>query len=380
MRINFCITVFLSFASSLVWAQVPSVGSPENLDIATWNIEWFGDPNNGPSNLLLQKDRVEQVIKQSGIDIWAFQEISNEVIFNAMMSNLPAYSFVLAQYTQTQKTAFIWKVAEWEYIADRHILTSFASTFAGRPPLELMMRERLTGDTFCFINIHLKANVGSLAERRTSWVQRKQSAEILVDYVINELKYKTIVLGDWNDDVDFGIFVDSGSALASILTKPEVKFVTERISRAGERSYVFSNAMIDHLLMNEPLMEMLIDSLTAVLYLDRYFTSYSSTVSDHFPVHASFKKEKKPGLYVTNRHHKLIHRLYPNPSKGWFKIELTELPLKIELCDYLGAPVLVKPEQITDLQYEIRGLTSGVYILKVITDVGFIEERLLVFE
>ena len=31
-------------------SQVPKIGTDSTLDVATWNIEWFGDSLNGPSN------------------------------------------------------------------------------------------------------------------------------------------------------------------------------------------------------------------------------------------------------------------------------------------------------------------------------------------
>ena len=58
--------------------QIQDVGSDATLDVATWNIEWFGSSSNGPSNDDLQVQNVVDIMLGSGIDIWAVQEIANQ--------------------------------------------------------------------------------------------------------------------------------------------------------------------------------------------------------------------------------------------------------------------------------------------------------------
>jgi len=41
------------------------------LDVATWNIEWFGDNTNGPSNNELQFQNVKRIIEETQLDIYA---------------------------------------------------------------------------------------------------------------------------------------------------------------------------------------------------------------------------------------------------------------------------------------------------------------------
>ncbi|HBE11943.1 MAG TPA: hypothetical protein DCY76_05855, partial [Flavobacteriales bacterium] len=50
-------------------------GLPNTLDIATWNIEWF--PKNGNATI----ERVQTIIQNLDIDLWAIQEIDDTTAF-----------------------------------------------------------------------------------------------------------------------------------------------------------------------------------------------------------------------------------------------------------------------------------------------------------
>src|SRR6266542_1345182 len=43
------------------FATIPPQGTATSLDIGNWNIEWFGDPSNGPANDALQESNVKDV-------------------------------------------------------------------------------------------------------------------------------------------------------------------------------------------------------------------------------------------------------------------------------------------------------------------------------
>ena len=64
-------------------------GTPESLDIATWNIEWF--PKNGSATI----DRVKAIVQNLEIDLWAIQEIDDTTVFKGMMDDLEDYEYIL---------------------------------------------------------------------------------------------------------------------------------------------------------------------------------------------------------------------------------------------------------------------------------------------
>jgi hypothetical protein len=70
-----------SLAPAPAHAQtLPPIGTDASLDIATWNIEWFGSPSNGPTDDARQLENVRMVIEQSEIDLWAVEEIADAII------------------------------------------------------------------------------------------------------------------------------------------------------------------------------------------------------------------------------------------------------------------------------------------------------------
>ncbi|HSG49401.1 MAG TPA: hypothetical protein VLA43_16395, partial [Longimicrobiales bacterium] len=48
--------------------EVPARGSAATFDVATWNVEWFGDPGNGPDDEGLQLQRVREVVSGADLD------------------------------------------------------------------------------------------------------------------------------------------------------------------------------------------------------------------------------------------------------------------------------------------------------------------------
>src|SRR5262245_15146666 len=67
---------------------VPSQGSATALDVGSWNLEWFGDANNGPSNEPLQLSNVRDVIAGTNMDVWGLEEVVSLSQFNSLKSQL----------------------------------------------------------------------------------------------------------------------------------------------------------------------------------------------------------------------------------------------------------------------------------------------------
>ena len=91
------------------FSQVPKIGSDSTLDVATWNIEWFGDSINGPNNEVNQLKNVTEVITSMDMDIMALCEVSNTGYWQKLQNNLTEYGAVITTYNQTQKTALLYR-------------------------------------------------------------------------------------------------------------------------------------------------------------------------------------------------------------------------------------------------------------------------------
>lgn len=76
---------------------VPAKGTDTTLDIASWNIEWFGDTSNGPTNEALQLQNTRDVIAGADMDIWGVAEIVSLTQWNSLKAQLPGYAGIIAK-------------------------------------------------------------------------------------------------------------------------------------------------------------------------------------------------------------------------------------------------------------------------------------------
>ena len=182
---SFCprfLFLMLSFCSALglAHAQVPKIGTDTTLDIVTWNIEWFGDSLNGPSDEVTQLKNVSEVIASMDMDIISLCEVSNPNYWQKLQNNLPDYGAVITNYSQTQKTALLYRKTMFKLLYSKSILLAFDYEFAsGRFPLEVALETQWGSkrDTVYIWVIHLKANTGTTAEKLSSYDRRAKAAE-----------------------------------------------------------------------------------------------------------------------------------------------------------------------------------------------------------
>jgi len=104
------------------FSQVPKIGSDSTLDVATWNIEWFGDSINGPNNEVTQLKNVTEVITSMDMDIMALCEVSNPGYWQKLQNNLTEYGAVITTYTQTQKTSLLYRKSMFKLLYSKSIV------------------------------------------------------------------------------------------------------------------------------------------------------------------------------------------------------------------------------------------------------------------
>lgn len=122
-------------------------GADATLDLGTWNIEWFGDAGNGPSDEQLQLDNVAHVISDLDLDLWSLQEVVAHAQFDSLVARLDGYGGLLADdpfvtngpeyysgFSDTeQKVALLYKTALARVDSARVILTEIRLRVR-RPP------------------------------------------------------------------------------------------------------------------------------------------------------------------------------------------------------------------------------------------------------
>ncbi len=274
-------------------AVVPAKGTAATLDVASWNIEWFGS-SNGPTNETLQLSNARDVISGADLDIWGVAEIVGQTQWNSLESQLPGYTgFLASEATVTggaasygateQKVGILYRSSIATLLGARIILTANDADFAGRPPLEVKLRVTLNGTTEDVVVIVLH---GKAFSDVTSWQKRLNASNALKAYL--DASYptqKVIVVGDWNDDVDTSITSGQLSPYKNFVDDAaDYRFPTGALSAAGISSTTSYPDMIDHHLTSNELHATLVPGSTEVYRVDSFIASYDATTSDHFPV------------------------------------------------------------------------------------------------
>ncbi|WP_224361625.1 lamin tail domain-containing protein [Hyalangium versicolor] len=277
-------------------------GTPFPLEVANWNIEWFGSTTEGPTNDPLQLTNARTVISDINPDVLGVAEIVDVNQFNSLKTGLTGYDGFLANdssvtngstyYTiNEQKVGVLYKSNVVSVVNKEVILGSNSSDFAGRPPLRVDLRITRSAKSvdLTVIVLHMKADTA-----RADYDQRQRAGVALKQYLDTYLPTsRAIVLGDWNDDVDVSIAKDTttGNYLPSpyqnFLDAPsEYTYLTLPLSQANMGSSVGFTNVIDHQLVTNELAVSYVSNSATVVHPN--IASYGSTTSDHYPIVSQF--------------------------------------------------------------------------------------------
>lgn len=298
-------------------------GVDRTLEVATWNIERFG-AGGGPSDDAEQIRRVKAVLEQSGIDLWAVQEINNEEAFNQILTDL-GDDFGGTVTGGNLGIGFIWRTAVVEPITIRRILTGNEYEFAQRPPLLLEANITTSGAPtlpISFIVIHAKCCGGS-----QDYDRRKGASEALkieLDFTSLSTK-RVVVLGDFNDKLTDSIA--SGKSVSPydnfLQDTANYTFLTLPLEEAGIGTFCGSSntcggsSTIDHIMVSSELASAASGDARRYEELLQELSPYASTTSDHLVVYARFDL----GVFVANEAEVPTGALglsapFPNPASA----------------------------------------------------------------
>ncbi len=310
----------------------------QTLDITTYNLEFFGTDVKdtggaefGPIDDALQVSNVITVLQNIGADIFAVQEVADDVAFNQLVSNLPGFSGVLANRWSysfdppdanfpPQKIGFIYNNSTVQLVSSRVMFTQLydavragntgllpgypttASSFwsSGRLPFMATFDVTVAGVTkrVRVVNIHAKSGSAT-----GDYNRRKYDVKVLHDSLIaNYANDNIILLGDYNDDVDvsigaptnpestYKVFVDNTTNFNSL---------TLAISQTGAFSFPSSSSFLDHLTTSNELTNSYVSNSIIVEDPRTYISNYVNTTSDHLPVSARFLLSVKADQAIT---------------------------------------------------------------------------------
>ncbi|HEX2687383.1 MAG TPA: lamin tail domain-containing protein [Kofleriaceae bacterium] len=284
-------------AETIQAVSVPAKGAATTLDIGSWNLEWFGDTANGPTDEALQLSNVRDVIGGTDFDLWGLEEVVSTTQFNSLVSGLPGYAGFLANDPSVvngpafysdfsnleQKVGLLYKTSVVSVQSAAVILTQNDFDFAGRPPLEVKLRVSLNGTTEdeVVIVMHPKCCSDS-----SSYQRRVNASNALKTYL--DATYptqKVWVIGDWNDDVDTSIFPGHASPYQNFVSDSAHYTVqTKVLSDAGLASTVNNPDVIDHHMNTNEVAGTYIAGSAEIYRVDAFVPGYGTTTSDHYPV------------------------------------------------------------------------------------------------
>ena len=358
--IRFTSLPLLLLAAPVFAQTIPSVGTEITLDVATWNIEHFGNPGSGPSNDELQLNNVLAVMRQADIDLWSLQEMDFESMFDRLLDSLGTdYD----GYWQADQTSFdigygyIYRTSVIQPSQINIILENSSYEFAFRPPLQMRANVILPDTTVevRFINIHMKANIAPLEE---SYDRRVAASGLLKNYTNNlqDIGANVLVLGDFNDELILSIYQNRTSPYQNYLDDDEYVFITEDFDQPGSvndtdtfcsNSACTSGSVLDHMVATSDLGDdYQTDSADHFFDLIAAIPSYTSTTSDHLPVYARFDFL---GMHTASEQDVptttfMLDAAYPNPFTGSTTLSYTLAepgPVHLEVFDALGRRVAV---------------------------------------
>lgn len=294
------------------------------LDIATWNMAFFGSNSTNTATQSYketQKQNAKTVINRLNADVVGVQEISSDSVWNVMLSEMPGYAAVLSpRWSRSfdapdpnfppQKVGVLYNPATMTLVSSRamfeniydaarsgsNTLPSYpspqgASAFwaSGRLPFMATFNANINGaqKTLHIVVIHAKS--GSAAAE--DYNRRVYDARVLKDtldtYYANDA---VIIVGDYNDDVINSTFAGQPSPYKPFVDDAaNYVALTQSFSAAGKGSFVGSgNSMIDHLIVSNEMNSLYLSGSADVEDPRTYISSYTSSTSDHLPVFARF--------------------------------------------------------------------------------------------
>lgn len=359
----------------------------QTFDIVTWNVEWFGNDGNGPSDVNTQFENVKTLITTVDADVYALQEISNETLFDDLVTDLTDYSGIFAGFGQAQNTAYLYKTSTIQRRDARLITTGMNQTdwANGRFPFYFKFNATINNEVreMHVFNIHAKA----LGEQ-SDYNQRLNASNQMKSYLdSNHADDNVIFLGDFNDEILISSVGSNPSPYKNFDDDSEYTIVTKSLEEAGFTSFS-SSSMIDHIVFSSELSDEYFEG-TERVENPLYIGSFLSTTSDHFPVWVRFEW----GMGVSNELGEIdqplsfaLEQNYPNPFNPATTINfsLSEAgQVRLSVFDVTGREVAIlengtfKAAGSYAVSFDASQLSSGMYFYQLKTTAGVITRKMM---
>jgi predicted extracellular nuclease len=269
----------------------------KTVEVGTFNMEWLGcdearmffkgKPTGAQPRTEQDYQKMADAIKQSGAEVMAVQEISDEKALQKVLGNLPGYDYILGTTGKrddgkNQMVGIIYNgdKVECDKSSVTEIMEAQVPHLAGdghlRAPLAAKFKSKEGGFDFTIVSMHLKAgqkgNCRQIRDAQVSvinkWAQDRMASDGDKDIVF---------AGDFNDTLN-------SSTTKKLGEGTDLHMVTSESAIRDEWSHPVTHRLIDHIgvtTANGGSLEEYIPGTTGVVK--------EKVSSDHRPVVSSFK-------------------------------------------------------------------------------------------
>lgn len=371
----FSVVAVLVTTASVAAQTLPPQGTPATFDVATWNIENFGSGSGGDA----QRAAVAEVIRQADVDLWALEEIVDANDFNLLLQEIvdDGYRGILGPTPSlggAQRLAYIYNENVVTVIGTFSVLQGNEYAFAYRLPFEMRASVTVGDQTQSIRVLALHAKCCSDQESYNRRVTAATALKDLTDGYIEDGR-TVLVMGDFNDGLNASI---SGglSPYRPFRSDPDYTFATYEIDRLGRPPTYCSNAsctsgsVLDHVMFSQDLAASFIEEADPRYeQLITEIANYTTTVSDHLPVIASFTliptaNEETPETVADLT-------VAPNPVRDAATVRFglaAPADVQVTVSDALGRRVLERTVALGagdhTLPLDVSGLAPGLYLVR----------------
>lgn len=272
-------------------AKSDSVAPDDTLEAVTWNLKWFGDTRQGPSDDRRQTKNILQVTDSLKADLYAFEEVYDQGALDSLVKYMQGYhGFVATAYPRDQHTSFVYNTQTIDSVSSG-IITEGQDEHdwaSGRYPFYFSFKYHFNGTTVPIYAVAIHAKAGS---GKDDYDRRKAAAQSLYTYLTNQKPdAKIIFLGDYNDDVDESIYNGAETPYQPFVgDQNHYLVVSKSLSDSHQASETNYPSTIDHITISNELFPFYVNGSVAVFqHAEDFISNYGNSTSDHYPVWAKF--------------------------------------------------------------------------------------------
>ncbi len=263
----------------------PAVLDPGKIRIGTFNMEWLGD---GINDVKAREEsdykRIAEMIKSTGIDMLAVEEVENSAGLSRVMKYLRGFKFALGKGGGNQNIGFIYKEGISLTIIGEYVPVA-PENGGGRPGL--IAQARYKNFDWLMMAVHLKSTSrhDDTPEKKeaSKEIRAAQSSAIArwADSVLSLKEKDVIILGDFNDNP-----LRARTRLAELKSDNNLVFLTDRMRSCSNPGW----DNIDHIVVSLPARKRLVrDTQFMYNFKSALPEAESMKISDHCPVSADFE-------------------------------------------------------------------------------------------